>query len=33
MMCRQQKMDLANAAIMDEFTANCRFTGNGQQNN
>ena len=32
MMCRQQKMELANAALMDEFAANCRFTGNGQQN-
>ena len=32
MMCRQQKMELANASLMDEFAANCRFTGNGQQN-
>ena len=32
MMCRQQKMELTNAALMDEFSANCRFTGNGQQN-
>ena len=32
MMCRQQKMELARASLMDEFSANCRFTGNGQQN-
>ena len=33
MMCRNQKMSLAMQAIQDEIVANCRFTGNGQQNN
>ena len=33
MMCRNQKMSLAMQAIQDEIIANCRFTGNGQQNN
>lgn len=32
MMCRNQKVSLAMQNLQDEFAANCRFTGNGQNN-
>lgn len=32
MLCRNQKVSLAMQALQDELAANCRFTGNGQNN-